>query len=104
MGIDTESALDTLIIESMKEAVIVDTETKKYTEEQEVCDEGSESLEVWSADVIIADVIPYEIKFSQKQVVQDAAEKGLPKTRLNKLKYLMKKYTTVWLKSLVLAI
>ena len=50
-------------------------------------------------DIVIGEVIPEEIQSSLEELIADAAKNGLPKEWQNKLRYLIKKYSSVWRKS-----
>jgi hypothetical protein len=100
LGIDPESALDTLIIEQQKETVTGDTEENRTEGSSVVRNAEAAPFEIPIDEVEIGDVIPEEIESSLEQLVRNVAEKGLPKQWQCKLRNLIKKYSSVWRKSL----
>ena len=104
LGIDPESALETLIIDNQSngsgfEDAAGGIEDQKLEGRQDLCLNKTQIFEKYD-DIVIGEVIPEEIQSSLEELIADAAKNGLPKDWQNKLRNLIKKYSSVWRKSL----
>jgi len=104
LGIDPESALETLIIDNQSngsglEDAAGGIEDQKLEGKQNLCLKETQIFEKYDG-IVIGEVIPEEIQSSLEELIADAAKNGLPKDWQNKLRNLIKKYSSVWRKSL----